>query len=1319
MHGLKNFSLSIVLSALLSVSAHAVDEDGTFTITIQGPEEEQIQQVAPRQTAPRRANVATNVQRRQPTRTVDATNNPNRQARTTPRVATTTQSNATTTTQAKTSNIPNFANDRRYEVKAGDTIWSVAHRYLPQDRSFNEFQIVASIYRHNPKAFANNNVNALQKTTLVIPDDKLMALESAQIGSALLSRGTLQMPALDYSSLTKTDTPKVETTTTVTTTTTTTPTTTETKVAKKEETPKSEDETLPVYEATETKIKRLQEEEAKKELSQLTPNDDPNAQNENKNAKNKELIDLTKGSTAVDVKAINLMLDENKKMVESKLRVLENQLAEALERMKKSSAATAKTATDSVATLAGQYDNIIAKIQQDLIEIKGNINRLSQDNDRLREMLLANDEKIEDMQLQLSQFSITVPESSVDLNKPVMMILFGAGLLALVMIVLFIIFKAKYRSNQRVLTDDFDVDDGSYDSDDTSLLSDENGSVEIETPTGEEYEDETEPNKEEPKKEEAQDNKDNKENKEETAKTEESPVEADTSTPKEEDSVQKAWDEAANTKAEEPKADKAVLDEWSQALDEQEQQENKQVDVSRDDESVADAWADALKEQNKAENNTEEAKSASSSLDDDMSAWTEAFKEQEESQDHELPPGEASVSTEQKDMADAWAKALEEQEKEAKEAQVSQNIETPVEDEKVKENSADIPKAQTTLDEPITEPTSDTQSTQEAEIAKAMANSSAPSVDVAEAEASKVESQETLDHDYLQEHDQDAVKVEDVNEDELLNQISGNVDDALKQADETEETATTNTVASPDDRTLEPSKEDVVAEDSKDESKALAEDDIANATLSGEEKALLDSLAKHQEQVAQDETVDAEFETDNAAQTAPEKEQDSDSHKVDPKLGTKVDEVLNDDLDLEDILAQNNDSEVIDAVPEEVPVSDAENAEEASAIEDTVATPQDNEVEAEPQVEDAVIDEPVAVDEVAAEPKTNEKASTQNVTEDTVAEEPTATEIDANTDDLVQDNLDESSNSDEKTSDQGVVSWAVPNDDYDVVQAHKEQAQAEGTTTQLQDDTVAEETVTESSDTLDQNENEEEPSETIVEDESVVADVNTDADTEVAKPQEEVVTTEPVETKVEEIKTEPQANADDTQAEALDTQTVDSEAVAEVDSADESSADDLRELEIRLGASRGDYDPGADQDLMNMLGGANEEPAIDEHHDLQGDVGSMLSDEIAKAASKSELETVDPQNEVLEQVFDKIGPISAIDPSEESDTITSEADTTLDNEQQNSKEYQYYVDELNLARLYFETGDTEEAIKIIDDVKENATDDLKEEAIKIMQSYGN
>ena len=347
------------------------------------------------------------------------------------------------------------------------------------------------------------------------------------------------------------------------------------------------------------------------------------------------------------------------------------------------------------------------------------------------------------------------------------------------------------------------------------------------------------------------------------------------------------------------------------------------------------------------------------------------------------------------------------------------------------------------------------------------------------------------------------------------------------------------------------------------------------------------------------------------------------------------------------------------------------------------------------------------MDEVSVEPKPNEKASIQNVTEDTVAAEPIATEIDANTDDLVQDNLDKSLNSDEKTSEQGVVSWAVPNDDYDVVQAHKEQAQAEATTTQLAEDQNADDTVTETADTLDQNENEEVSSETIVEDETVAADVNTEADTDVAKPQEEVVTPEP------------QANVEDTQAEADDIQTVDSEPIADVDSADESTADDLRELEIRLGASRADYDPGAAQDLMNMLGGANEEPALDEHHDLQGDVGSMLSDEIAKAASKSQLESVDPQNEVLEQVFDKIGPISAIDPSEESDTITSEADTTLDNEQQNSKEYQYYVDELNLARLYFETGDTEEAIKIIDDVKENATEDLKEEAIKIMQSYGN
>lgn len=83
------------------------------------------------------------------------------------------------------------------------------------------------------------------------------------------------------------------------------------------------------------------------------------------------------------------------------------------------------------------------------------------------------------MQLQLSQFSVSTPTSVVDLDKPVMMILFGAGLLALVLMIVFLIIKLKSRASAK-MTDDFDVEDD-YSSDDT-LLSDENGSIDLEAP---------------------------------------------------------------------------------------------------------------------------------------------------------------------------------------------------------------------------------------------------------------------------------------------------------------------------------------------------------------------------------------------------------------------------------------------------------------------------------------------------------------------------------------------------------------------------------------------------------------------------------------------------------------------------------------------------------------------------------------------------------------------------------------------------------------------------------------------------------------------
>ena len=207
-----------------------------------------------------------------------------------------------------------------------------------------------------------------------------------------------------------------------------------------------------------------------------------------KNLDEKLLANTGASAESVDAQAIRIMLDETKKSIDAKTRQLENQLAQAIERMKKSTAMTAQTSADSVSTLASQYDNIIAGIQQDIIELKGRMSKMSQDNDRMREMLLANDEKLEDIQLQMTQYSVSTADANLELDKPVLMILFGSGLLTLVLIILVIIFKLRTRASQRALSDDFDFDDSVADD---VLLSNADGSIDLETPTDVEDEDQS------------------------------------------------------------------------------------------------------------------------------------------------------------------------------------------------------------------------------------------------------------------------------------------------------------------------------------------------------------------------------------------------------------------------------------------------------------------------------------------------------------------------------------------------------------------------------------------------------------------------------------------------------------------------------------------------------------------------------------------------------------------------------------------------------------------------------------------------------------
>ena len=1423
MHACKKALLSVALSFLLPFSAMSADEDGTFTITIQGPEVEdtvpQVQPVQPAIRAPVRR--AAPRQNRQATVNATATRAPAATATRQPQ----TESNATSVQQTPA---------RTYSVASGDTIWSVAHRYLPLDRSVNEFQIVASIYRHNRGAFGRGNVNNLLRTTITIPPVSEIARETTDTGSRLLAQGSMTLPPLGNAPAT------VNTQATLNNTATPAPATQASKPMQS-----LSDNDIPQYTATETKIKKLQEEAVKKDLSvampentrgadldksQVTEETVPNGNNEgsadnNKKAEAAKAMSADLAAAAVDAQSIRIMLDGNKKAIDEKTKVLEQQLAEAMDRMKKTSAATAKTAADSVSTLASQYDNIISGLQQDIIEIKGNISKISQDNDRMREMLLANDEKIEDMQLQLSKFSVSTPTSVVDLDKPVMMILFGAGLLALVLMIVFLIIKLKSRASAK-MTDDFDVEDD-YSSDDT-LLSDENGSIDLEAPvSGDEEPDTTDiPQRELDKNNNSINSPSDSASDVEAALNEKKQADAEESasnateipdnsatadntgadaTATEKDPAQEAWDNAATTNSsDEIKDDKDVMDEWSKALDEQtgseknvdldkdenkdtsqddmasaweaalneqENSEKKDDDKAKsDDEAMADAWSAALNEQKEAEEKTEDKANGSKSEEEAMAdAWSAALNEQKEAEEKTKDKANASKS-EEETMADAWSAALNEQ-KEAEEK---------TEDKANAPKSEEDPVADATAQESVTEKTSSkenreaedtTPKSEEEAITEAM-NKAYENADIAkESETSDVATDVTdnadidsivdnADKETVAEQENtaestpsdeteskeespatndilaDDVKVEDVSEDELLNHLKDNSDKILEENHVDPETldikaessqaeisdnvdADALDVADPLDASnkteddAEPSKEEPVSSEDPQEQ------------LSGEEKAFLESMSDNKNSDnTEDEKAetDAEFENNDPKEdNIPEADAEEISDDEVPKnnsVGKNVDEVLNDDLNLEDLLIGNDN--VVDA-PEE-----AESPEEiADGVETFDAIPEDEEKQksehtidedaephtdaVEPENAETVDAEPVDTDEAdyldneAVEPEFEvpkqddsfdeipvEEATVTSADEDTADTTDVAKSENDDANDIgdIQDKSEQAifnpdPHDDNSKDENGVVSWAVPDDDFDIVGKGKDPS------------------ATTASDTVEDTPQNEDNLSDNLEETIEQADVATDANEGALESKEN---------------DSPAENIESSESQAEDAKALD-------------------DLEQRLSASKAQYDSGADEDIMNMLsGGVHDDlPHDNEKAFTDDEIASMMSSAnavVPKSIPEDDLALNEPvedkssapddtEDHSLENVADTIGPISSQSDDVADDNNLDSAENTDDYEGLNAKQHQYYVDELNLARLYFETGDTEEALKIIDDVKEHGSSDLKEEASKIIETYGN
>lgn len=1360
MHAYKKALLSVALSFLLPFSAMSADEDGTFTITIQGPEVEdtvpQVQPVQPASRAPVRR--AAPRQNRQATVNATATRAPAATATRQPQ----TESNATSVQQTPA---------RTYSVASGDTIWSVAHRYLPLDRSVNEFQIVASIYRHNRGAFGRGNVNNLLRTTITIPPVSEIARETTDTGSRLLAQGSMTLPPLGNAPAT------VNTQATLNNTATPAPATQASKPMQS-----LSDNDIPQYTATETKIKKLQEEAVKKDLSvampentrgadldksQVTEETVPNGNNEgsadnNKKAEAAKAMSADLAAAAVDAQSIRIMLDGNKKAIDEKTKVLEQQLAEAMDRMKKTSAATAKTAADSVSTLASQYDNIISGLQQDIIEIKGNISKISQDNDRMREMLLANDEKIEDMQLQLSQFSVSTPTSVVDLDKPVMMILFGAGLLALVLMIVFLIIKLKSRASAK-MTDDFDVEDD-YSSDDT-LLSDENGSIDLEAPvSGDEEPDTTDiPQRELDKNNNSINSPSDSASDVEVALNEKKQADAEESasnateipdnsatadntgadaTATEKDPAQEAWDNAATTNSsDEIKDDKDVMDEWSKALDEQTGSE-KNVDLDKDEnkdtsqDDMASAWEAALNEQENSEKKDDDNKAKSD--DEAMAdAWSAALNEQKEAEEKTEDKANAPKS-EEDPVADATAQESVTEKTSSKKNREAEDTAPKSEEEAITEamNKA-YENADSAKESEISDVATDV--TDNADIDSIVDDADKETVAEQENIAESTPSDETESKEESPATDDilaDDVKVEDVSEDELLNHLKDNSDKILEENHVDPETldikaessqaeisdnvdADASDVADPLDAS---NKTDDAAEPSKEE--PVSSED-PQEQLSGEEKAFLESMSDNKNSDnTEDEKAetDAEFENnDRKEDNIPEADAEEISDDEVPKnnsVGKNVDEVLNDDLNLEDLLIGNDN--VVDA-PEE-----AESPEEiADGVETFDAIPEDEEKQksehtidedaephtdaVEPENAESVDAAPVDTDEAdyldneAVEPEFEvpeqddsfdetpvEEALVTSADEDTADTTDVAKSENDDTNDIgdIQDKSEQAifnpdPHDDNSKDENGVVSWAVPDDDFDIVGKGKEPSATTAS------DTV--EDTPQNEDTLPDN------SEETIEQADVATDANDDA----------------LESKENDYPAE--------NVESLESQAEDAKA--------------LDDLEQRLSASKAQYDSGADEDIMNMLsGGVHDDlPHDNEKAFTDDEIASMMSSANAvdpKSIPEDDLALNEPvedkssdpddtEDHSLENVADTIGPISSQSDDVADDNNLDNAENTDDYEGLNAKQHQYYVDELNLARLYFETGDTEEALKIIDDVKEHGSSDLKEEASKIIETYGN
>ncbi|HIV14590.1 MAG TPA: hypothetical protein IAB18_01575 [Candidatus Avisuccinivibrio pullicola] len=437
MHKLKLSLLLLGLTAVLNVLA--APGDGTFTFRITGPGgENQMQETALAASQERESPRAAARQTTAPT-----ANPPREEGRTAVYAANPAR------------NAEPVSPGTRYTVQRSDTIWSIAHRVLPTDGSVNEFQAVAAIYRHNPDAFGNGNVNNLRTVTLTIPPSDDMAREDTATGSRLLREGSLTLPPLTAASEEASPQsgssaqPEAQGTA---------------QAASSVLTDGTEPAAMPrEYVARETMAREGErnllaatagERQQENALLPVAEADVSTADGERRNAEDSALSEKAPAAPAEPISAENMdfqvireLIDSANKAIEKTGADVEKKLDTAIKRTQTvAENAAASVAREEVSEVMARYESLISDLQQSNAELRANISKLGRQIDQVRSISIENSDNLAAMEERLLAADTDTSNAFIP-HGPMMWMLLGVGIMALTLAGSLFFFKRRLRQD--------------------------------------------------------------------------------------------------------------------------------------------------------------------------------------------------------------------------------------------------------------------------------------------------------------------------------------------------------------------------------------------------------------------------------------------------------------------------------------------------------------------------------------------------------------------------------------------------------------------------------------------------------------------------------------------------------------------------------------------------------------------------------------------------------------------------------------------------------------------------------------------------------